>query len=98
MNEEVLSTFVNYLPVLRAASKMSQEDLGKMLGITKEAISNLETGKTKFKLHHYIAMRTIFEEISSLNQDDLITYHVLDLVDSKMNKSYRYWFEAILDI
>lgn len=97
MNEEVLNTFAQYLPVLRAASKMSQEDLGKMLGVTKEAISHLETGKTKFKPYYYIAMRMIFEEISSLNQDDLITCHILDLVDSKMDNSYRYWFEAILD-
>lgn len=98
MNEEVLNTFANYLPVMRVAVKLSQEDLGKMLGISKEAISHLEQGKTKLKLYHYIAMRSIFEELHCINQDECIISYVLDLVDSKMSKSYNYWFEAILDI
>ena len=98
MNEEVLNTFAQYLPVLRVAAKLSQEKLGKMLGISKEAISHLEQGKTKLKLYHYIAMRSIFEEITCINQDECITSYILDLVDSKMNKTYNYWFEAIMDI
>lgn len=97
MNEEVLKTFTQYLPVLRIASKLSQAELGKKLGISTGEVSALEHGRRKLKLYHYISMRMIFEEISSLNQDDIITYHILDLVDSKMDKSYRYWFEAILD-
>lgn len=98
MNEEVLNTFANYLPVMRAAAKLTQEELGKMLGISKEAISHLEQGRTKLKLYHYIAMRSIFEEIHCINQDESIISYILDLVDSKMTKSYTYWFDAILDI
>ena len=98
MNEEVLSTFAQYLPVLRAAAKLSQEKLGKMVGLSKEAISHLEQGKSKFRLYYYIAMRSIFEEISCINQDEGITNYVLEIVDSKMDKTYNYWFEAILDI
>ncbi|MBP5597130.1 MAG: helix-turn-helix transcriptional regulator [Pseudobutyrivibrio sp.] len=99
MNEEVLNTFTQYLLVMRVAAKLTQEELGKMLGVSKETISHLEQGKTKLKLYHYIAMRSIFEEISCLNLDEhLIIDYVLDLVDSKMNKTYNYWFEAIMDI
>lgn len=98
MNEEVLNTFANYLPVMRVAAKLTQEELGKMLGLSKEAISHLEQGRTKLKLYHYIAMRSIFEEIHCINQDESIISYILDLVDSKMTKSYTYWFDAILDI
>ena len=98
MNEEVLNTFAWYLPVMRKTAKLTQEELGKMLGVSKEAISHLEQGRTKLKLCYYIAMRSIFEELSCINQNDIITSHVLEIVDSKMSKNYNYWFEAILDI
>ena len=98
MNEEVLETFQNYLPVLRAANKITQEQLGKMLGISKEAICHFENKRSKLKLSYYIAMRMIFEALSCANTDDLVTPHVFDLVDSKMDGKYVYWFDAVMKL
>lgn len=50
---------------LRSCAGWSQEQLGKMLGISKQQISNLECGRTKLLQPQYIAIRALLDYVKA---------------------------------
>lgn len=98
MNNSVLETFVQYLPMLRTAAGLNQSDLGHMLGISKTAVSNIEHYKTAITIPMYVAMRMIFLHLCNEKHGaDLVTPHIFELVDSKLTGKYSDWFNAIVN-
>ncbi len=65
MNEQL--KLRNRLKELRAKRKISQTDLGKMVGVSKNSISSIETGQycptAKLALLLCIALEVKFEDI-----------------------------------
>ena len=53
------------LPSLRKLAGWTAEDLAKKVGVTKQTISNLETGRTSMNKMQYIALRSILDSFSS---------------------------------
>ena len=49
------------LPSLRKVAGWTAEDLAQKLGVTKQTISNIETGRTAMTKLHYIALRAILD-------------------------------------
>lgn len=57
------------LPYLRSVAGLSQEKLGKMIGVTRQSIINFENGRQRFKKFHFIAIVSVLEYEASKNDD-----------------------------
>ena len=51
---------VGYLPVLRAAACLTQNQLAKRLDVTRPTIMSIETRKRPLQFHLYLAMVLVF--------------------------------------
>lgn len=58
--EEISSALVDNLPVLRAKLNLTQDDLSKQLGVTRQTIINIEARKTKTTWPMVLALLLIF--------------------------------------
>ena len=57
----------NNLKAIREILNWTSSDLGKLIGVTKQTISNLETQNSRLTKLHYIALRTVIDfEIENL--------------------------------
>ena len=64
--EQEISRLQRNLSVIRKIAGWSTADLGALIGVTKQTISNLENGKSKMSKAQYIAIRSVLDyEISS---------------------------------
>lgn len=62
------------LPLIRRAGGWSAEELGDMIGVTKQTISNLENNKTRMSKTQYIALRAVLDyEIADRPDDKLLS-------------------------
>lgn len=57
------------LSSLRKIAGWTAEDLGNELDVTKQTISNLETGKTKMSRVQYIAIRAVLDMKAKKNEN-----------------------------
>ena len=58
--QEYADKLVEYLPLLRAAAKLTQNQLAKRLAITRASIIHFETKKRNLPFHLYLALVLIF--------------------------------------
>ena len=71
-DEELVSRLQAHLSTIRKAAGWSGERLANELGITKQTVSSLETGKTQMTKMHYLAIRAVFNnEIAVNGNEDL---------------------------
>lgn len=71
-DEELISRLQAHLSTIRKAAGWSGERLANELGITKQTVSSLETGKTQMTKMHYLAIRAVFNnEIAVSRNEDL---------------------------
>ena len=71
------------LPSIRKIAGWSSEDLGELIGVTKQTISNIETRKSTMSKTQYIAIRTIIDyEIIEHPENELLAKVVAILLDS----------------
>ncbi len=71
------------LPSIRKIAGWSSEELGDLIGVTKQTISNIETRKSKMSKTQYIAIRTIIDyEIVENKDNELLGKVVSILLDS----------------
>ena len=61
----------NNLKAIREILNWTTSDLGNLIGVTKQTISNLETQNSRLTKLHYIALRTVIDfEIENLKTTD----------------------------
>ena len=61
----------NNLKAIREILNWTSSDLGNLIGVTKQTISNLETQNSRLTKLHYIALRTVIDfEIENLKLSD----------------------------
>ena len=61
----------NNLKAIREILNWTSSDLGNLIGVTKQTISNLETQNSRLTKLHYIALRTVIDfEIENLKMTD----------------------------
>ena len=53
----------------RKLAGWTSEELGKKVGVTKQTISNLETGRSQMTKMQYIAIRTVLEYQAQNNEN-----------------------------
>lgn len=71
-DDELASRLQAHLSTIRKAAGWSGERLANELGITKQTVSSLETGKTQMTKMHYLAIRAVFNnEIAVSGNEDL---------------------------
>ena len=70
-NEKTRQILQDNLKSIREILNWTSEDLGNLIGVTKQTISNLETKNSKLTKLHYIAIRTVVDfEIEQLKAAD----------------------------
>jgi DNA-binding XRE family transcriptional regulator len=72
------------LPKIRKFIGWSAEDLGNEIGITRQTVRNLETGRTKLTKTQYLAIRAVLSPIEAENQ--ALAQIVRTLVDEPAGK------------
>ncbi len=71
-DEELIKRLQEHLATIRKAAGWSGERLANELGVTKQTVSSLETGKTQMTKMHYLAIRAVFNnEIAVSGNEDL---------------------------
>ena len=71
-DEELINRLQTHLSTIRKAAGWSGERLANELGITKQTVSSLETGKSRMTKMHYLAIRAVFNnEIAVSGNEDL---------------------------
>lgn len=81
--EREIEKLTQSLPSIRKIAGWSSEELGKLIGVTKQTISNIETRKSKMSKTQYIAIRTIIDyEIAEHPENELLANVVNILLDS----------------
>lgn len=58
--EELIANLIDELPVLRLKIGLSQDDLSKMLGISRQTFSSIETKKRKMSWSLFLSLILIF--------------------------------------
>lgn len=75
------------LPAIRKLAGWSSEELGELIGVTKQTISNIETRKTKMSKTQYIAIRAVIDwEISDHPENELLAKAVEVLLNGENNE------------
>ena len=70
-NEKTRQILQDNLKSIREILNWTSEDLGNLIGVTKQTISNLETKNSKLTKLHYIAIRTVVDfEIEKIKTTD----------------------------
>ena len=70
-NEKTRQILQDNLKSIREILNWTSSDLGDLIGVTKQTISNLETKNSKLTKLHYIAIRTVVDfEIEKLKSTD----------------------------
>ena len=65
-----IEEFQKLLPSIRRAAGWTSEEFGKKIGVSRQAISNVENGKFNLTKTHYIAMRYVLDEEMDKHPDD----------------------------
>jgi len=58
--QEYAEKMVEYLPLLRTAAKLTQNQVAKRLAITRASMIHFETKKRKMPFHIYLALVLVF--------------------------------------
>lgn len=65
--EEYLEKMVKHLPVLRTSIKITQRELAKKIGITRQSMMNIETRRSPLQWATYLALVFVFQNYEDSN-------------------------------
>ena len=81
----------NNLKAIREILNWTSSDLGNLIGVTKQTISNLETQNSRLTKLHYIALRTVIDfEIENLKTTDPDRADRAEMLLNLFDKSEKY--------
>ena len=72
------------LASIRKIAGWTAEDLGEMLGVSKQNISNLENGNTNLSQAQYIAIRHLIDYISEQKPKNVTLLRIVDLLVDRL--------------
>jgi transcriptional regulator with XRE-family HTH domain len=75
-----ISKLQDNLLVIRKVAGWTTTELGNLIGVTKQTISNLENKKTTMTKTQYIAIRAILDYKISSNTDNIVLAQVVDIL------------------
>ena len=72
---------------IRKRLGLSGKDFGEMIGVTKQTISNIESGRTKLTMTMYLAIMYVLEKDFLPNMIDNERYVILKMLNKKVIKN-----------
>lgn len=78
MQDDYIDKLTKNLPVLRAATNMTQAQLAEKIGVSRQTIVAIETGKRPLPWSLYLAMILVFQKYDESN----VLLERLELFDS----------------
>ena len=78
--EKEINKLTENLPAIRKVAGWSSEELGELIGVTKQTISNIETRKTKMSKTQYIAIRTIIDYEIQEKPDNVLLPQIVNVL------------------
>lgn len=78
--EKEIGRLTENLSAIRKIAGWSSEELGKLIGVTKQTISNIETGKSKMSKTQYIAIRSVIDYEISENPENKLLPQVVEIL------------------
>ena len=89
--EDTRAILQNNLKDIRLILNWTSSDLGNLIGVTKQTISNLETQNSRLTKLHYIALRTVIDfEIENLKMTDKDRADRAELLLNFFDESEKY--------
>lgn len=79
MEQQIKRLQANLLSIRKIAGWTAQ-DLGDRIGVTKQTISNLETGKAKLTQTQYIVIRAVLEYEIQTNKESIVLPQVISIL------------------
>lgn len=83
-DEELILRLQEHLATIRKAAGWSGERLAMELGVTKQTVSSLETGKTQMTKMHYLSIRSVFNNEIAVNENEDLAKIIQLFVDQPM--------------
>ena len=83
IHDEMLTTLSKELSFLRKAVKISQTELGKKIGVSRQCISSIERGETRMSWAIYISIIKFFNE-NLISDSEVIVKKHLSYVEKEM--------------
>lgn len=81
-----MNIFVTNLEVFRKIAKLTQEDLANTIGVTRQTIGGIESGKVEISVTVYLALLFLFNELSKENKMLKAAMEAVN-VDKLLNKA-----------
>lgn len=80
-NEGIISRFQMNLEAIRKVAGWTSQELADEIGVTRQTISNLESGRSKMTKTQYLALRTVLNFEIIQNDNRALATIVKSLVD-----------------
>ncbi len=81
LKAEVITRLREELPVLRAKAKLSQEEIARKIGVSRQTYSSIETGKREMTWTNFMALIAFFQNCESTKD----MYKYMDEIEEKIN-------------
>lgn len=94
--EEKRDRLQKNLALIRTCAGWNAASLGKMLGVSRQMVSNLETNQSKMTIMQYRAIRQVFAEEIETSPDD--TRMLEDLLKALVDEPERFTNEQLNQI
>lgn len=86
------------LAAIRKIAGWTAERLANRIGVTKQTISNLETGKTPMNLTQYIAIRAILDHEIETNKENTVLPQVVTILLDKRDELNEEDYAKLKDV
>ena len=84
-DESIISRFQENLETIRKVAGWTSQELADEIGVTRQTISNLESGRSKMTKTQYLALRTVLNFEIIQNDNRSLATIVKSLVDRRKN-------------
>lgn len=77
-----------HLKDVRCALGFTGDDLGDILGVTRQTISNLENKRTKMSVVQYIAIRHLLDEYMDIYPENVLIKSLCGRLDCNLDRPW----------
>ena len=68
LKEQCINTMVEHLPVLRKINNLTQKGLGEVIGVSRQTITKIESGRSEMKWSIFLTLMFIFSLDNESNE------------------------------
>jgi transcriptional regulator with XRE-family HTH domain len=91
--EKAVKLFQENLWRIRYALGLTQSDIAKTAGLSKQMISNIELNRNKLEISNYIVIRLVIYKWLQIINSEALTRYVLTILNEP---DETYWFSNVI--